>query len=160
MARRGRTGAPAAAAVRPAARDEPASRITQVVAGVVLGVVSALLMVTTHRAGVDLLGVRVPTGLLLGAAFQVACCVFLLASMARLLPLLVLAATWCLAAAPFTGRSAGGGVVMPGSLGGHVQYQGWAVQILGVGIPLVVVAACWFRRFRGIQRAAAGPRAV
>lgn len=119
--------------------------------GALLGIVSALLMVTCHRLSLDVAGLELPIGLILGAVLQTACCVFLLASTGRRLGVVVLAVVWFLVALPFAGQSAGGGVLMPAAIGEEVQYQGWAVQILGIGIPLLALAACWVQRIRRLS---------
>lgn len=144
----------------PAEGTSTGERVVQVVMAAVLAVVSALLMVTTHRQGVRVAGVALPTGLLLGAAFQLAASLFLLAATGRRLPLVVLAVLWCLVAMPFAGQSGGGSVLMPAELGGAVQPQGWIVQILGVAIPLVVLAVAWARQMRSLSRTSADGRPV
>lgn len=132
------------------------SRLAQVIAALVLAVVSVLLMVTTHRVTLGVGGVPLPAGLALGAAFQLAASIFLLASTGRRLPLVVLTVAWGALGMVFAGQSAGGGVLMPAVIGDRPQYSGWAVQILGTLIPLLVLAAAWLGRIRRIARARAG----
>lgn len=135
-------------------------RVAQVVMALILAVVSALVMVMIHRQGVEALGSTWPTGLLLGGVIQLAASTFLLASTGRRLPLVVLAVAWSLVAMPFAGQSAGGSVLMPAELGGAVQYQGWIVQLLGIAIPLLVLAADWATRIRRLAaRQGQGPTA-
>lgn len=129
------------------------SRVLQVICALVLAVVSVLLMITLHRFTVVTGGVTIPLGLIMGGLFQLAASVFLLSATGRRMPLVVLAGAWAALAMVFAGSSAGGGVLMPGQIGGAVQYQGWIVQALGVGIPLVVLAAAWVARMRALLRA-------
>lgn len=105
-----------------------------------IAVVSVLLMVTVHRHTVELGGIDWPTGLLLGAAFQLAASLFVWATTGTRIALVVLAAVWGLAVMPLTGPGVGGGVLMPAVVGDQMQYSGYAVQLLGVGIPFVVLA--------------------
>lgn len=149
--------APAAGDARASGRGagtDPLSRVVQVIVALVIAAISVMLMVTTHRAAFDVLGVRLPVGLLLGGLFQLAASVFLVSATGRRLPLVVLAAAWGVFVMPLAGTSAGGGVLMPGVLAGVVQYQGWIVQALGVGIPLLVLAVLWVTRMRALGRGA------
>ena len=114
------------------------SRVAQVVMGVVLTIVSVLLMITTHRMQLELLGIDLPAGLLFGALFQVVVTVFLYASTGSRLPLVVVGSLWALVAIPFLGNGAGGGVLMPAVIAGKAQYSGWIVQGLGLVIPFLV----------------------
>ncbi len=120
--------------------SSPSARVSQVVMGVVLAVISAPLMVIVHRLTLDVGGVGVPLGLLLAGLFQLLACVFLWASTDSRLPLVVLLAVWGIVALPFLGRGAGGGILVPAQLGGQPQYGGVLVQLLGVGIPLAMLA--------------------
>lgn len=124
------------------------ARVIQVVMGVVVAVISVLLMITTHRMQLDLLGAAIPVGLLFGALFQIVACVFLYAATGARLPLLVLGGLWGLLAAPFLGNGAGGGVLMPAVIGDQAQYSGWIVQGLGIAIPFLVLLAITLRRRR------------
>ncbi|GAA1315606.1 MAG: hypothetical protein ACTIMA_13680 [Brachybacterium tyrofermentans] len=124
------------------------ARILQVVMGVVLTVISVLLMITTHRMQLDVLGLDLPVGLLLGALFQIVACVFLYAATGARLPLLVLGGLWGLLAAPFLGNGAGGGVLMPAVIGDQPQYSGWIVQGLGIAIPFLALLAITLWRHR------------
>jgi hypothetical protein len=120
--------------------DALAVRLTQAAMALVLTVVSVLLLITTHRMRLALGGVDLPVGLLFGGAFQILTCVFLYAATGSRLPLVVLGALWGLLAAPFLGRGAGGGVLLPAVIGEQAQFSGWIVQGLGVGIPFLVAA--------------------
>ena len=111
----------------------------------VLAVLSVLVMVTVHRHTVDLLGVRWPTGLLLGAAFQLAVSLFVWSATGTRAALIVLASVWGIAVMPLTGSGVGGGVLMPAEVGGQAQYGGYVVQLLGVGIPFLVLVAITVR---------------
>ncbi|GAA1484550.1 hypothetical protein [Brachybacterium fresconis] len=131
----------------------PSARITQGVLGVVLTVLSVLLMLTTHRMRLALGGVDLPVGLIFGGAFQIVTCVFLYAATGSRLPLIVVGALWGLAALPFLGHGAGGGVLMPAEIAGRLQLAGWIVQGLGIGIPflaalLITVGRAWRQRRR------------
>lgn len=128
-------------------RSLPA-RISQVVLGVVITVLSVVLLVTTHRLRVDVGGVDVPAGLLLGTAFQVTACVFLYAATGSRLPLAVVGSLWGLLAMPFLGRGAGGGVLFPAEIAGQPQISGWIVQGIGVLLPFVVILAITVLRRR------------
>lgn len=150
-ARRARSTGPAGTVER-AEGTGPTARAAQVIAAGVLGVISALLMVTTHRAQLDVAGVSLPIGLIIGGAFQLAASIFLVTATGRRLPLLVLTIVWGLVALPFAGRGAGGGILMPAAIGGVPQYSGWIVQGLGVLIPLLVLAALWILRIRRLTR--------
>lgn len=136
----------------PAEGTGVANRAAQIIAALVLAAVSVLLMVTTHRTTIEAAGIALPVGLLLGGAFQLAASIFLLAATGRRLPLVVLALAWALLVMPFTGTSVGGGVIMPGAIASTVQYAGWVVQLLGIGIPLVLLAGLWLRRMRRLTR--------
>ncbi|WP_232820367.1 hypothetical protein [Brachybacterium sp. YJGR34] len=137
----------------PAAAVPLGTRLTQVAMAVVLTLISAPLMLTTHRLRIEVLGLDLPAGLLFGALFQVLVCVFLYAATGSRLPLVVLGALWGLVASPFLGRGAGGGVMLPAVIDEQVQYAGWIVQVLGVGIPFLVAAAITVaRRLRARNR--------
>ncbi|MCS6712424.1 hypothetical protein JSY14_10440 [Brachybacterium sp. EF45031] len=131
-------------------------RLGQVLLAVVVGVVSAALMIVVHRAGVELGGVRWPVGLVLGAAFQLAASLFLLAATGSRLPVLMMLLTWVAAAMALLGEGAGGGVLVPAQLAGRPQYAGWVVQVLGVVIPAAVIAAASIRRLSRLQAGRAG----
>lgn len=134
------------------------SRVAQVVMGVVLTIVSVLLMITTHRMQLELLGIDLPAGLLFGALFQVVVTVFLYASTGSRLPLVVVGSLWALVAIPFLGNGAGGGVLMPAVIAGKAQYSGWIVQALGIGIPFLGVLAVTLGRRRRDGRRSRGSR--
>lgn len=121
--------------------DSLGARITQAVMALVLAVVSVLLLLTAHRLRIDVWGIGLPVGLLFGAAFQVVISLFLWASTGARLPLLVLGSLWGVLALPFLGEGAGGGVLLPAALGDQVQYAGWIVQAIGLGIPFAVAGA-------------------
>lgn len=124
----------------PARQADAASlsaRLAQAAMAVVLTVISVLLLVTTHRLEITLLGVELPAGLLFGALFQVTTCGFLWAATGSRFPLLVLGCLWGVLAMPFLGESAGGGVLMPAVLGDVPQYSGWIVQGIGLVIPFL-----------------------
>lgn len=128
-----------------------AARIAQVVSAGVLAVLSVAILITTHRVQLEIVGISWPLGLVIGAVFQVLACTFLWASTGSRLPQLVLAALWGLLAMPFLTRGVGGGVLMPAEIGGVAQYQGWVVQLLGIGIPLLFAAAQTVSRLRSIR---------
>ncbi|MDO5662422.1 MAG: hypothetical protein Q4G40_06995 [Brachybacterium sp.] len=138
------------------------SRLLQIAAGVILGVISAALLITIHRATVELGGVPVPTGLLLGAVFQLAASLFLLNAFASRLPVLILVVTWGAVATILSLEGPGGGVLVPAQIGDRMQYAGWIVQGIGVGIPLLVLLVDWTGRMRRItaerEAAATGDR--
>lgn len=115
-----------------------AARLSQAAMAVVLTIVSVLLMITTHRVELSVLGLDLPAGLVFGAAFQVVACIFLWASTGSRLPLLVLGCLWGVLAMPFLGEGIGGGVLMPAMLGTEPQYSGWVVQGLGLVIPFLI----------------------
>lgn len=125
----------------------------QVVAAIVLAVISVLLLVTIHRLELPVAGIDLPIGLVMGAVFQLAALLFLVASTGRRLPLVVLTAAWGALVIPFSGNGAGGGVLMPGALGDQIQYQGWIVQLIGVGVPLLVLVVMWAVRMRTLLAA-------
>lgn len=126
-----------------------AARLTQAAMAVVLAIVSVLLMITTHRVELSVLGPDLPVGLLFGALFQVVVNVFLWASTGSRLPLLVLGCLWGVLAMPFLGEGMGGGVLMPAMLGTEPQYSGWIVQGLGLVIPFLIAGLITLvRRFR------------
>ncbi|WP_193104267.1 hypothetical protein [Brachybacterium sp. FME24] len=125
-----------------------AARITQGAMGVVLAVISVLLMITTHRMQLEIGGVALPVGLLFGGAFQIVTCVFLYAATGSRLPLVVLGSLWGLIAAPFLGRGAGGGVLMPAVIADQPQFSGWIVQGIGVAVPFLTVGVITLLRRR------------
>lgn len=127
------------------------ARISQAISAVVLAALSAALMITTHRVQLDVGGVALPAGLLIGALFQSLVCVFLMASTGARFPILALSGLWGLMAMPFLSRGVGGGVLVPAQVGGVAQYQGWVVQLLGVGIPLLFALGMTISRLRSIQ---------
>lgn len=131
--------------------DSRAARLTQAAMAVVLAVISVVLMISTHRVQVELLGVDWPVGLLFGAAFQVVTCVFLYAATGSRLPLLVLGSLWGILAMPMMGRGVGGGVLMPAVIGDQAQYSGWAVQGLGLAIPFAVAGLITVSRLRRLR---------
>lgn len=135
--------------------------MAQVTQAVVLSILAAVLMITTHRVRVELGGVDWPVGLLFGAVFQLVCCVFAYASTGARLPLLLMGSLWGPFTLPFLTRGAGGGVLLPAEIGGQAQYSGWAVQLLGIGIPFVAVAVVSLGRRRRVttSRRAGGDRA-
>lgn len=110
-------------------------RLGQAAMAVVPAALSVVIMIAVHRLHVDLLGVRIPLGLILGAFYQIVTCTFLYGVTGSRLPLAVLGSLWGVFAVPFLGSGAGGGVLMPGAIGDQVQYAGWIVQLLGIGIP-------------------------
>lgn len=132
--------------------DSRAARITQVAMAIVLAVISVVLMISTHRVQVELLGVDWSVGLLFGAAFQVVTCVFLYAATGSRFPLLVLGSLWGILAMPLLGRGAGGGVLMPAVIGEQTQYSGWVVQGLGLAIPFAVAGLLTVSRLRRPRR--------
>jgi len=115
-----------------------AARFGQAAMAIVLAIVSVLLLVTTHRVELSVLGADLPAGLLFGAAFQVVVCLFLWAATGTRFPLLVLGALWGLLAAPFLGRGAGGGVLFPAEIAGQAQLSGWIVQGVGILVPFAM----------------------
>ncbi|HIY22707.1 MAG TPA: hypothetical protein H9837_00130 [Candidatus Brachybacterium merdigallinarum] len=117
-------------------------------------VLSVVLMVPTHRLRWEALGVDWPIGLLFGAAFQVVCCLFLYGATGSRLPLVVLGSLWGILAMPFLGRSLGGGVMLPAVIGDQVQFSGWILQGLGIGIPFLVAGVITVRRVREASRPA------
>lgn len=127
------------------------ARVSQAISAVVLAALSAALMITTHRVQVDLGGLALPAGLLIGAVFQTLVCLFLMASTGARFPILALSALWGLFAMPFLTRGVGGGVLIPAQIGGVAQYQGWVVQLLGVGIPLLFALGMTISSLRSIQ---------
>ena len=114
------------------------ARIGQAAMAVVLTLVSVPLLLTIHRVELDVLGAKLPLGLLFGAVFQIVVSLFLWASTGSRLPVLVLGALWGLAAAPFLGRGAGGGVLLPAEIAGETQISGWIVQGIGILVPFLV----------------------
>ena len=117
------------------------ARLGQAAMAVVLTIVSVPLLLPTPRVELAVLGADLPAGLLFGAAFQVVVSMFLWAATGTRFPVLVLGALWGLAAAPFLGQGAGGGVLLPAELAGQVQLSGWIVQGIGIGVPFLVVLA-------------------
>ena len=126
--------------------DPLTERLGQGAVAILPAIISVLLMITTHRLRVELGGVELPVGLLLGAAYQVLTCVFLWAVTVSRLPLVILGGLWGLLSMPFLGNGVGGGVLMPGALGEQPQYSGWIVQLLGVGIPFLAAGLLSLRR--------------
>lgn len=126
--------------------DPLTERLGQGAVAILPAIISVLLMITTHRLRVELGGIELPVGLLLGAAYQVLTCVFLWAVTASRLPLVILGGLWGLLSMPFLGNGVGGGVLMPGALGEQPQYSGWIVQLLGVGIPFLAAGLLSLRR--------------
>lgn len=140
-------------AVSPAPeRSSARSRVVEVLSGAGLGVVSGFVLVGVHRMSVSLGGVELPWGLLFGAVFQIVGCVLLIALSGRKLPLAVFALVFAAMSMLFAGTSAGGGVLMPGEIAGVAQWQGWAVQIMGVLIPCLAIALVWARQIRALAR--------
>ena len=125
---------------RPTAVDTTslAARLGQAAMAIVLAIVSVLLLVTTHRFELTVLGVDLPAGLLLGAVFQAVVCLFLWSATGTRFPLLVLGSLWDLLAGPFLGEWAGGGVLLPAEIAGQAQYSGWIVQGIGILIPFAL----------------------
>lgn len=115
-----------------------AARLAQAAMAIVLAIISVLLMLTTHRVELELLGVDLPAGLLFGAAFQALTCVFLWASTGSRFPLLVMGCLWGILATPFLGEGIGGGVMLPAVVADVPQLSGWIVQGLGLVIPFLV----------------------
>ena len=113
---------------RPTAVDTTslAARLGQAAMAIVLAIVSVLLLVTTHRFELTVLGVDLPAGLLLGAVFQAVVCLFLWSATGTRFPLLVL------------GEGAGGGVLLPAVIADQAQYSGWIVQGIGILIPFAL----------------------
>ncbi|SLM98531.1 hypothetical protein FM106_16095 [Brachybacterium faecium] len=119
--------------------DSLAARFAQAAMAIVLAIVSVLLLLTTHRMQLAVLGVELPVGLLFGAAFQTLTCVFLWAATGSRFPLLVLGCLWGVLATPFLGEGAGGGVLLPAVIADVPQLSGWIVQGIGLIIPFLVV---------------------
>lgn len=128
--------------------DSLAARLAQAAMAIVLTIISVLLLVTTHRLELAVLGLDIPAGLLFGAAFQAVTCVFLWAATGTRFPLLVVGCLWPVLAMPFLGESVGGGVMMPAMLGTVPQYSGWIVQGVGLLIPFLVVGLLTVARRR------------
>lgn len=132
--------------------SRPPARIAEVIVSVLLGIVSAFVLVGLHRNSVEISGTGVPWGLIFGAAYQLVASVFLAAWSGRKLPLALLSAVFAVLAAMFAGPSAGGGILMPGEIAGEYQWQGWIVQLIGVLVPIAVLAAVWVIQIRRIAR--------
>lgn len=128
--------------------DSLAARLAQTAMAIVLTIISVLLLVTTHRLELGVLGIDLPAGLLFGAVFQLVTCVFLWSATGARLPLLVLGCLWPVLAMPFLGESVGGGVLMPAMLGTVPQYSGWIVQGIGLVIPFLFVGLLTVARQR------------
>lgn len=116
------------------------ARLAQAAMAIVLAIVSVLLMLTTHRMELSLLGAELPAGLVFGAVFQVVTCIFLWSATGSRFPLLVLGCLWGMLATPFLGKSVGGGVLLPAVIAGVPQLSGWIVQGLGIVIPFLLAA--------------------
>lgn len=114
------------------------ARLAQAAMAIVLAIASVLLMLTTHRMEVALLGVGLPVGLVFGAALQIVICVFLWSATGSRFPLLVLGGLWGMLATPFLGESVGGGVLLPAVVAEVPQLSGWIVQGLGILIPFLM----------------------
>lgn len=114
------------------------ARLAQAAMAIVLAIASVLLMLTTHRMEVALLGVDLPVGLVFGAALQIVICVFLWSATGSRFPLLVLGGLWGMLATPFLGESVGGGVLLPAVVAEVPQLSGWIVQGLGILIPFLM----------------------
>ncbi|MFC0675774.1 hypothetical protein [Brachybacterium hainanense] len=127
---------------------DAAGRIMQCVLAGVIALISVGLMVSLHRLSIDVLGLALPLGLVLGGLFQTVASIFLLAVTGSRLPVLVLACVWGIAVMPLAGAGAGGGVLMPAVIGGRMQVSGWIVQGLGVLIPFLVALAVTLLRRR------------
>lgn len=112
-----------------------AARASQVVAAIVVAVVSVLLLVTMHRLEVSVGGIHLPVGLVFGAVFQFAASTFLWAATGARLPVVVLGCVWGLMVLPFAGTSPGGGVLMPAVIAQRTQISGWIVQGIGIAVP-------------------------
>lgn len=140
----------------------PSSRLVEIVAGAVIGVISGFVLIGTHRLQLPVGGSDIPVGLIFGAVFQCVGSVLLAAWFGRKMPLGVLSLVFAVLAMLFAGPSAGGGILMPGELAGEFQWQGWAVQLIGILVPLAVLTVMWIIQIRQISRAArdrAGERA-
>lgn len=140
---------------RPSAPDAaPAvpGRWGQAALAILPTILSVLLMLTTHRLRLELGGVQLPVGLLFGAVYQTVTSIFLWSLTGSRLPVVVLGGLWGLAAMPFLGRGVGGGVLLPGVIGDQVQYSGWIVQLLGIGIPFLVAGILTLARIRELSR--------
>lgn len=129
--------------------DSLAARLAQAAMAIVLAIASVLLMLTTHRMELELLGVELPAGLLFGAVFQVVTCLFLWGATGSRFPLLVLGGLWGMLATPFLGESVGGGVLLPAVIADVPQVSGWIVQGLGVAIPFLVAGVITLARGLG-----------
>ena len=130
-------------------------RLLQAITGALIGVLAALVLVGMHRVSADIGGVSVPWGLLFGAVFMIVASVLLTAWFEAKLPLGMLAFVFALLALLFAGESPGGGVLMPAQIAGEKQWTGWAVQIIGVAIPLVAAGIVWVRQIRSLHRQSA-----
>lgn len=128
------------------------ARLSQATLAIVLSVISVILMVTTYRMQADIAGITWPVGLIFGGVFQLIACVFLWAATGARMPLIVLGSLWGALAVPFAGRGIGGGILMPAVLGDQVQYAGWIVQGLGVGIPFLFALVLTLTRLRRLRR--------
>lgn len=127
-------------------------RLAQLLAGGVLGLVSAFVLVGTHRVHGEIAGIDLPLGLIFGFAYQLVASIFLVLAFGTKLPLGALAAVFAALALLFAGPSQGGGILMPAQIGGVTQWQGWAVQFIGVLVPLVIAAVVWAQQIRDIAR--------
>ncbi|WP_058235415.1 hypothetical protein [Devriesea agamarum] len=128
------------------------SLLAQVVLGAVTGALSVTFMVLIHRSSVDILGVTIPLGLIIGAVFQLFTALFLGMATGHKLPLVVHGVVWGLLFMPFSGPGLGGGVLIPASIQDVFQWQAIAVQVLGLGIPFGAAALMWVRAIHRIQR--------
>lgn len=125
-----------------------AARLVQAVMAIVLAIVSVLLMLTTHRLELTVLGFDLPVGLLFGAVLQIVICIFLWSATGSRFPLLVLGCLWGMIATPFLGQSVGGGVLLPAVIADVPQLSGWIVQGLGIALPFLVAGAITLVRMR------------
>ncbi len=128
------------------------SRLIQLLAGAVLGALTAFVLVGMHRVSADIGGVSIPWGLLFGAVFMAVASILLTAWFEAKLPLGILALVFAMLALMFAGQSPGGGVLMPAQVAGQVQWTGWAVQLIGVLIPLAAAGLVWMRQIRALHR--------
>lgn len=123
-----------------------------ILAGAVTGAVAAVVMILQHRTSVAVAGTELPIGLVLGGLLNLLLCIWVRIAARSGTAVIVHLIVWGLVFMVFAQPGAGGGVLVPLEVGGVPQVEAIALQVLGVGVPLLVLLGARLLRRRSAHR--------
>lgn len=129
-------------------------RLIQLIVGILSGVLSAIILAFTHRLSLQINSLEVPVGIIFALSYTFAISLVLALYFEKKLALIVNAATFAALIFHFSGNSAGGGILMPASLNEVYQWQGPAVQFIGVLVPMTLAAVIWIQQIKQLANQA------